>query len=113
MPPAAQTGKSGRNRGTLADDRQTLYKSRRKTCAGLQFDMNQFLGRMSLAAVALFAAAGFAQARVTGDAAVLANAITALQGAGPPLDVTTTSFTPSPRDTVPGTLNDKYTADRG
>ena len=75
--------------------------------------MNQFLGQMSLAAVALFAAAGFAQARVTGDAAVLANAITALQGAGPPLDVTTTSFTPSPRDTVPGTLDDKYTADRG
>ena len=75
--------------------------------------MNQFLGRMVLAAVVLFAAAGFAQARVTGDAAVLANAITALQGAGPPLDVTTTSFTPSPRDTVPGTLDDKYTADGG
>jgi hypothetical protein len=75
--------------------------------------MNQFLSRMSLAAVALFAAAGFAQARVTGDAAVLANAISALQGAGPPLDVTTTSFTPSPRDTVPGTLDDKYTADHG
>ena len=68
---------------------------------------------MSLTAVALIAAAGFAQARVTGDAAVLANAITALQGAAPPLHVTTSSFTPSPRDTVPGTLDDKYTADGG
>ena len=75
--------------------------------------MNQSVSRMSLAAVALFAAAAVAQARVTGDAAVLANAITALQGAGSPLQVTTTSFTPSPRDTTPGTLADKYTADGG
>lgn len=75
--------------------------------------MNQFVSRVSLAAVALFAAAALAQARVTGDAAVLANAIAALQGAGSPLQVTTTSFTPSPRDTTPGTLADKYTADGG
>ncbi len=75
--------------------------------------MNRSVGRMSLAAVALIAAAALAQARETGDAAVLANAITALQGAAPPLQVTTTSFTPSPRDTTPGTLPDKYTFDRG
>jgi Raf kinase inhibitor-like YbhB/YbcL family protein len=75
--------------------------------------MNQSVSRMSLAAVALFSAAAFAQARVTGDAAVLADAITALQGAASPLQVTTSSFTPSPRDTTPGTLDDNYAADGG
>ena len=60
---------------------------------------------IGLVAVALFTAAAFAQARLTGDAAVLAENITALQGAAPPLQVTTSSFTPSPRDTTPGTLD--------
>ncbi len=68
---------------------------------------------VSLAAVALFAAPALGQTRLTGDAAVLAENITALQGAAAPLQVTTSSFTPSPRDTTPGTLADKYTADGG
>ena len=68
---------------------------------------------IGLVAVALFTAAAFAQARLTGDAAVLAENITALQGAAPPLQVTTSSFTPSPRDTTPGTLDARYTADGG
>ena len=77
--------------------------------------MEKFVNRgaVSLAAVALFAAAAFAQTRLTGDAAVLADGITALQGAAAPLRVRTSSFTPSPRDTTPGTLADKYTADGG
>lgn len=77
--------------------------------------MKYFVSRsaVSLAAVALFAAAAFAQTRLTGDAAVLADSITALQGAAAPLRVTTSSFVPSPRDTTPGTLADKYTADGG
>jgi Raf kinase inhibitor-like YbhB/YbcL family protein len=77
--------------------------------------MKQFVSRnaLSLAAVSLFAAASFAQANVTGDAALLAYGITALQGAAAPLQVTTSSFTPSPRDTTPGTLDAKFTADGG
>lgn len=77
--------------------------------------MGQFLSRSAVcfAAVALFAAPAFAQARLTGDAAVLADGITALQGAAAPLQVTTSSFTPSPRDTTPGTLDARFTADAG
>lgn len=77
--------------------------------------MDQFLSRsaVSFAAVALFAVPAFAQARLTGDAAVLADGITALQGAAAPLQVTSSSFTPSPRDTTPGTLNARFTADDG
>jgi Raf kinase inhibitor-like YbhB/YbcL family protein len=77
--------------------------------------MKQFVAQIavSLAAVALFAASAFAQTKLTGDAAVLADGITALQGAAAPLSVTTSSFTPSPRDTTPGTLADRYTADGG
>jgi Raf kinase inhibitor-like YbhB/YbcL family protein len=77
--------------------------------------MKQFVSRnaMGLAGVALFAGTAFAQAKVTGDAAVLADSITALQGAAAPLQVTTSSFIPSPRDTTPGTLDAKFTADGG
>ena len=81
----------------------------------MQIAMKQFAGRsaVGLAAVALFVTAAFAQTRLTGDAAVLADGITALQGAAAPLMVTTSSFTPSPRDTTPGTLDARYTADDG
>lgn len=77
--------------------------------------MKQFVGQsaISLAVIAIFTAAAFAQARLTGDAAVLADGITALQGAAVPLQVTTRSFTPSPRDTTPGTLDARFTADGG
>jgi Raf kinase inhibitor-like YbhB/YbcL family protein len=77
--------------------------------------MKQFVrqGAMSLTAVALFAAPAFAQAKLTGDAAVLAGGIIALQGAAAPLQVTSNSFTPSPRDTTPGTLDAKFTANGG
>jgi len=80
-----------------------------------QIAMKQFVSRstVSLAAVVLFAAAAFGQAIVTGDAAVLADRISALQGAAAPLRVTTSSFTPSPRDTTPGTLDPRFTADDG
>ena len=75
--------------------------------------MRLFITRstVSLAAVALFAAGAFAQAKITGDAAVLAESITALQGGAAPLQVTSSSFAPSPRDTTPGTLDAKFTAD--
>ena len=59
------------------------------------------------------ATAAFAQTKLTGDAAVLANSITALQGAAARLRVTTSSFIPSPRDTTPGTLDARFTADGG
>ncbi len=77
--------------------------------------MKQLAGRtaVTLAAAALFASAAFGQAKLTGDAAVLAGAISALQGTAAPLKVTTSSFTPSPRDTTPGTLDGKFTADGG
>jgi len=77
--------------------------------------MKQFVSRsaVGLAAVALSAVAAFGQAKVTGDAAVLANGISALQGAAAPLQVTSTSFIASPRDTTPGTLDAKFTADGG
>lgn len=68
---------------------------------------------VGLAAAALSAAAAFGQAKLTGDAAVLANSISALQGTAAPLQVTSSSFTASPRDTTPGTLNSKFTADGG
>jgi len=77
--------------------------------------MTQFANRMafSLAAVALFAAGAFGQVKLTGDTAVLANRIAALQGISEPLQVTTSSFVPSPRDTIPGTLDARFTADGG
>jgi Raf kinase inhibitor-like YbhB/YbcL family protein len=77
--------------------------------------MKQFIsqGAMMLTGCALLTTAAIAQGKVTGDAAVLADRITALQGAAPPLQVSTSSFTPSPRDTTPGTLDAKFTADDG
>jgi Raf kinase inhibitor-like YbhB/YbcL family protein len=77
--------------------------------------MKQFVRRsaVSLAAVALFAAGALAQIKAIGDAAVLANGIADLRGTAAPLQVTTSSFTPSPRDTTPGTLDAKFTADAG
>jgi Raf kinase inhibitor-like YbhB/YbcL family protein len=77
--------------------------------------MKQFVSRtaVSLAGVALLAAGAFGQAQLTGDAAVIADRINALQGSSAPLQVTTNSFTPSPRDTTPGTLDARFTADGG
>jgi Raf kinase inhibitor-like YbhB/YbcL family protein len=103
-----------RVRSALADVHSGCYNSHCKPWYGVQFAVKQFVsqGALSLAAVALFTAAAFSQARFTGDAAVLADGITALQGAAAPLHVTSSSFTPSPRDTTPGTLNARFTADR-
>ena len=99
--------------GALTDAHAGWYKPVRETPAGFQIAMNEFVSRsaVSLAVMALFAPPACAQARLTGDAAVLADSITALQGAAAPLRVTSSSFTPSPRDTTPGTLNAKFTAD--